>query len=253
MSMDLSVYLNAVFDGDYEDRLDRIAAVGADAVDVGTWGFDDPVAVAAAAEERGLDVAYLSGPVGNTNEPDAVDERVAEAEAALGLAEECGVGLLNVSPGPVVEDADDAEQFAACVEVLRRTAGAAADAGVNLLLEPLNPVVDHPDAWLTTAVQGCQLLAGVDHSNPGLLFDIYHEQVATGNVLDTFRRHVEDVDHVHVAGVPGRGAPVGGELDYAAVFDALDDAGYDGYVGCEFAPAEGTDPEAAVEDVAALL
>jgi len=252
--MDLSVYLNAVFDDDDpEARLDRIAAVGADAVDVGTWDFDDPAGVAAAAAARGLEVAYLSGPVGGTNDPDAVDERVREIEAGLGLAADCGAGLLNVSPGPVIEGADDAQQFAATVDCLRRTADRAAEAGIGLLLEPLNPVVDHPDAWLTTAGQGCQLLTAVDHPAAGLLLDVYHEQVAAGNLIDTIRRHAEDIAHVHVAGVPGRGVPVGGELDYAAVLDALDDAGYDGYVGCEFFPDDDADPEAAVAEVAELV
>ena len=42
------------------------------------------------------------------------------------------------------------------------------------------------------------------------------------------------IGHIHCAGVPGRGDLAGGELDYRAIFKAIDQTGYDGHVGLEF-------------------
>ena len=58
---------------------------------------------------------------------------------------------------------------------------------------------------------------------------------------------VEAVGHLHVADVPGRHEPETGELNYANVFDAVDRAGYDGYVGCAFSPTG--DPDEAMATV----
>jgi len=251
--VDLSVNLNSVFadhEGPFVERVERAAAAGADAVGVFGRDPDEVARIADAADAHGLAFAYASSLVGPTNDPDAIDERVDEVREALELADECGVELLNVSPDDDRAEVDDADQFGAVVEVCRRSAPAAADAGVDLLLEPLNPV-DHHGSYLTTAVEGFKLLTAVDHGRVNLLFDVYHEQVAAGNVTASLVGHLDEVGHVHVADVPGRGEPGTGELDYPSIVAALDDAGYDGYLGCEFWP-EG-DPEAAVERVAAML
>jgi len=40
--------------------------------------------------------------------------------------------------------------------------------------------------------------------------------------------------------VPSRAEPDEGEINYRAVFDALERIGYDGVVGCEYLPRAGT-------------
>jgi len=68
------------------------------------------------------------------------------------------------------------------------------------------------------------------------LFDIYHQQISEGNIIENMIGHLDLIGHVHIADVPGRNEPGTGELNYERIFAALDDAGYDGYVGMEFAP-----------------
>lgn len=249
--MNLSVNLNSVYgaEDDWTTRVERAAAAGIDAV--GVYGLEDPTPVAEATAEHGLSFAYASSLVGPTNDPDAVSERAREIEAAIAVARDLGIEQLNVSPGHDLDGVDDAAQFDAVVETLRRAAPAAEDAGVDLLLEPLNTPVDHPDHWLNTVGQGVAITTAVDSPSVGVLFDVYHEQVETGNVTETLRTHVDHVGHVHVADAPGRAEPGTGEIDYEFVLDALADTDYDGYVECEFWP-EG-DPDAAVRRVRELL
>jgi hydroxypyruvate isomerase len=46
--------------------------------------------------------------------------------------------------------------------------------------------------------------------------------------------------HVQIASVPDRAEPLSGELDDRLVLNAIDRLGYDGFVGCEYKPANGT-------------
>lgn len=248
----LSVYLNPVFDDpSFVDRVHRAADLGADAVEVGAWDVDDLEPLAAAARERDLGFAYVSGLVGDPNDPAAVDERVAEAEAAVERAAALGCEHCNVSPGAALDGHDRDAQFDATVEVLRRAAPAAASVGVTLLVEPLNRAVDHPGTLLTSTARAVDLVERADSPAVGVLFDVYHAQVAGGDVTRTLVGALDSVAHVHVADNPGRGEPGTGELDYEHVLGALADAGYDGYVGCEFTPSG--DPGAAIERVRGML
>jgi hydroxypyruvate isomerase len=49
------------------------------------------------------------------------------------------------------------------------------------------------------------------------------------------------IGHVQIAGVPTRGEPDDGEINYPAIFAALDRLGYDGFVGCEYKPRARTE------------
>lgn len=249
--MDLSVNLNSVYEAedDWTVRVERAAGAGADAV--GVFGLEDPTPVAESAADHGLSFAYASSLVGPTNDPDAVATRVQEIADAVALASELGIEQLNVSPGRDLDGVDDASQFRAVVQTLRRAAPVARDAGVALLVEPLNTLVDHPNAWLNTVAEGVTISVAVDDPGVSVLFDVYHEQVEAGNVTDTLRSHADHVGHVHLADVPGRAEPGTGEIDFEFVLEALADTGFDGYVECEFWPDD--DPDAAVRRVREMI
>ncbi len=108
------------------------------------------------------------------------------------------------------------------------------------MLEPLNPIVDHLGHWLTTMSDAADIVYEVAHPQVKILMDIYHQQITEGNVISLIRQYAPVIGHYHCAGVPGRNELVGGELDYRAIFRAIDQTGYDGYVGLEFRAAGDT-------------
>jgi hydroxypyruvate isomerase len=72
-----------------------------------------------------------------------------------------------------------------------------------------------------------------------LLYDIYHMQIMEGNVIDTIQKNIQYIGHVHTGGVPGRHElDDTQELYYPAIMKALVAAGYKGFVGQEFVPAQ---------------
>jgi hydroxypyruvate isomerase len=72
-----------------------------------------------------------------------------------------------------------------------------------------------------------------------------------GNLIQTLTKNLDLIGHVHVADVPGRHEPGTGEINYQNVFAALRQAGYQGYIGMEFAPTG--DSKKAAADALALV
>ena len=59
-------------------------------------------------------------------------------------------------------------------------------------------------------------------------------------IATKIRRWLPQIGHFQIAGVPGRHEPDTGEVNYAWIFRLLGDLGYDGWIGCEYRPAQGT-------------
>lgn len=234
--VELSVCIEMVYDDDpFHERVHRTAAAGVDAVEFWDWREKDLDAITAAAEEAGVDVVgCVAG--GELTDPDAADEAVATIRESIETAADYGIPTLIATTGPEQDGVDRQTQHENVVDVLSRVAPDAEDAGVTLVLEPLNTAVDHPGYFLTSSADGFEIVDAVDSPNVALLYDVYHQQVTEGNVIQTITENVDRIGHIHVADVPGRHEPGTGELNYANVFAEIDEAGYDGYVGCEFSP-----------------
>ena len=99
--------------------------------------------------------------------------------------------------------------------------------------------------FLDGSAAGFDLVRAVDSPRIKLLYDIYHMQVMEGNIIQTLTGNLDVIGHVHVADVPGRHEPGTGELNYANIFAALREAGYDKYVGFEFEPTVPSEEAAA--------
>ena len=108
-------------------------------------------------------------------------------------------------------------------------------AGVKLVIEPLNPR-DVPGYLLGTQEQGAAIVAAIGHDRLGLQFDLYHCQTAQGDVTTRLARLIPVIDHMQLADVPGRHETGTGEIGWEYVFRRIDELGYSGWIGCEYAP-----------------
>jgi len=126
---------------------------------------------------------------------------------------------------------------------VRFAAEAAARAGVTILIEPIN-TRDIPGYFLNRQEDAHGVLAEAGVPSLAVQMDLYHCQIVEGDVATRIRRYVATghVGHVQIAGVPERHEPDTGELDYGYLFAVLDECGYDGWVGCEYRPREGSVP-----------
>jgi hydroxypyruvate isomerase len=118
---------------------------------------------------------------------------------------------------------------------LARATDAAAEQKITLLIEPINPR-DRPDYFLTRAEHAAAIIAKVERPNLRIQFDFYHAQIVGGDLIRRFEKHFPLVGHVQVAAVPSRHEPDEGEVNYPAIFAALDRLGYQGWIGAEYRP-----------------
>src|SRR5207249_9116109 len=116
-----------------------------------------------------------------------------------------------------------------------RTATAAAEKTFPLLIEPVNPR-DRPDYYLIRAERAEVVSAKVERENVRIQFYFYHAQIVGGDLIRRFEKHLPLVGHVQAAAVPTRHEPSEGEVNYPAIFEALDRLGYRGFVGAEYRP-----------------
>ena len=231
-------------DLDPAERVRRVGATNIGAYEFWTWSNKDLDALETAQAESGLTCAGLMCEPGfSLVARPAESEIVAGVKHSVVAAARLGAPGLIVTTGNALSD----ESWEATMRRARRRlkvmAAVCADAGLKLYLEPLNARVDHEGYWLTTMAQAADLVAEVDSPALGILYDVYHQQITEGNLIANLRTYLPLIGHIHTAGVPGRHELVGGEIDYGALFAAIDQSGYAGYVGLEFRPAL-TDEEA---------
>ncbi|MBN2307421.1 MAG: TIM barrel protein, partial [Candidatus Hydrogenedentes bacterium] len=141
-------------------------------------------------------------------------------------------------------------QHAACVAALKAAAPVAADAGITLVLEPLNLLVDHAGYYLSTSTEGFAIVEEVGSPAVKLLFDIYHQQITEGNLSLNILGNIEKIGHFHSANHPGRYELTTGEINYPYLMRAIDQTDYDGYFGMEFRASDPAATEAILRAVA---
>ena len=153
-------------------------------------------------------------------------------EVALDYADALDCPRLHVMAG-LVDKGASIETFAAN---LAWAAPIAKQAGVELMLEPLNPT-DFPGYLNGSVETALQLIAQSGSDNVFLQYDAYHLQMSQGRLLQTFRDHQAIIRHVQIAGVPGRNEPDSSqEINFPALFALLDQLGYSGWVSGEYRP-----------------
>ncbi len=126
------------------------------------------------------------------------------------------------------------------VSNLRFAATALEKENIRLLIEPLNSQ-DIPGFSLVHTQDALQLFKEIDHHNLWLQYDIYHMQVMEGNLTKTIRDNLSRIVHLQIAENPGRHEPGTGEINFTNLFRFIDEAGYDGWIGCEYIPAGKTE------------
>jgi len=260
--MKSSVCIEMIFtEYPFLERIEKAAEVGFDAVEFWNWDnadskhSKDMPAIKAAVDRAGLDIASFQSNLGGTLiHPDHRRNFVAGIQKSLGKAQEMGAPSLFLLTDELGDDRSVRFQFPelseeakyeSVLEGLKALALLAEEAGVTLVLEPLNTYVDHPGYFLNHSSVGFDLVRAVDSPCIKLLFDIYHMQVMEGNIIHTLTSNLDLIGHIHVADVPGRHEPGTGELNYANIFEALREAGYDRYVGFEFEPTGSSEGAAA--------
>lgn len=219
-------------------RFERAAAAGFRAVEVQAPYEESAEALAAELKRHDLQAVLLNVQPGLAAMPDREAEFRGAFERALGYAETMACRQLHCVAGRTEGDPRAEATF---LSNLRWAAEQAGGQGVRLLLEPLN-TTDNPGYFLTSSEQARAIIDAVASEHVAMQFDAYHLQIMEGSLTESLRKHFEVIAHIQVGGVPGRHEPdEHQEINYPYLFNLIDELGFEGWVGCEYAPSEGTD------------
>ena len=154
---------------------------------------------------------------------------------ALDYAATLDCTRVHLMAGVQPPDLPDETAAALYTENLAWAAEFAGAAGVKLLIEPINRR-DIPGYFLRTQEQAASIIEVVRSDRVGLQFDIYHCQIAQGDVTRRLQAAFPLIAHMQIADVPGRHEPGTGELGWEFLFGRIRELGYEGWIGCEYTP-----------------
>jgi hydroxypyruvate isomerase len=232
------------------ERFGLAAEAGFSAVEFWWPSGEDLAEVEKAIKNAGLTVALFNvdagdmaaGDRGLVSNPARVERFRENVPVALELARSLGCRRLNALVGHELPGMEREEQLA----LARRNVGFAADEarefGIEILVEAVNTFENGPYLLSKTA-EAVGFVESVGRRNVQVQHDLYHMQRMEGNLVASLREHISVIGHVQIADSPGRGEPGTGEIHYPYVLTALDDLGYDGYVGLEYNPTMQTTEE----------
>jgi len=217
-----------------------------------------PAELAARLRDLGLQMVLFNGPAGTaaqaapgaTVDPSArgtaaLPGRAADFRDSVALALEYAAALecprIHLMAGLMAQGPSPQAMHATYVDNLGWAAAKAAEAGVQVLIEPIN-ARDNPGYFLYRQDQAHAVVQEVGSDNLKVQMDIYHCQIVEGDLTTMLRQYLPTgrVGHMQIAGVPQRHEPDVGEVNYAYLFSVFDALAYDGWIGCEYKPRDGT-------------
>jgi hydroxypyruvate isomerase len=164
--------------------------------------------------------------------------------AGIDMCVQVGCPTLIALPGerrgmPREEAADNA------VAMFNRVKGYAEQKGITLCMEITNSKVaadQRTDQVFDHLAWGLDVCKRVNSPRVKILYDMYHVQIADGDVTRNLRDNFNFICHIHVAGVPSRQEiDDTQELNYRFIANAIADLGFTGFVAHEYRPGPGRD------------
>jgi len=254
MGLKLSVCTDAVFfRQDTVEAMKAVKAAGCSTIEFWQWTNKDIPAIKKTMRELEMDIAAIMVDHVSLTDPRFRDDYASQCEQTIRVAQDLGCGTIITTVGDTVPGLSREEQLESIVEGLKRCAPMLEKAGIRLVIEPLNVTVDpyHPNYFLTSSADAFRIVDEVGSPNVKVLYDIYHQQINEGNLINTIIANIDKIGHLHGAGLPGRNEITKGEINYPAVLDAVKRTNYDGYFGLEYSPT--IDLAEAIRDARRML
>jgi D-psicose/D-tagatose/L-ribulose 3-epimerase len=235
--MNLLLWTDRLHDG-MLPVLEKIKKMGYDGIEIpvfdlsldyAAWGkrFDDLGLARSAVTVRGA-----------TDNPISRDAKVRAAGVAntkrtLDCCQAAGcqtlVGPYHSAIGEFSGAGPTADEWKWGVESMKQVAEHAGHVGVKLAVEYLNRFEIY---LLNSAADTARFCKEVNHPNCRMMYDTFHANIEEKNVGDAIRTAAPQLIHIHIS-ENDRSTPGTGGIPWAATFDALKQAGYQGWLVVE--------------------
>jgi hydroxypyruvate isomerase len=182
---------------------------------------------------------FEAGERGIASLPGRQEEFREGIDRAIEYAKVLDCPRVHVMAGLVKRESERVAQREIYVDNLAWAAKRLGEAGLTMLIEPIN-TRDIPGFLLNTQADAHAIVERIGAPNLKVQMDLYHCQIVEGDLATKIRKYLTGVGHIQIAGVPQRHEPDLGEVNFPYLFALLDELGYDGWIGCEYRPRAGT-------------
>jgi hydroxypyruvate isomerase len=249
--------MNSVWTGtklSFEERCQILSRIGFKGVDLPT------AAQVPILKKYGLTPTMMTG-TGTTFQDGLIRKELHDKfepafRAGIDMCAELGCPNLIALPGERrgMSREEGADNAAA---ILSRVKGYAEQKGVTLCMEITNSKVvadQRTDQVFDRLEWGLDVCRKVNSPRVKIVYDVYHVQIANGDVTRNMRDNLDRICHIHVAGVPTRMEIDGTqELNYPFIANAIADLPYSGFVAHEWRPGPGRDAIKSLEECFAIM
>lgn len=254
-SLKLSVRVEPLFPGlTLPAQMAKVAEAGYGGFEFGDWRAQNAAEIVKLKNKLRLECACI---VGNRSvnpkgmglcDPAERDGFLAEIRASAEAAQRFETTRIVVLTGFKIPGRTRSQQHASVVEGLKRAHDIVSRAGVTMILEPINTLAaveplnptgnNHADYFLDRPSEAFEIVSEVGSPYLKVLYDLYHAQIMEGNLIETIRRNIALIGHIHIGDVPGRHEPGTGEIHHANVFRAIRASGFSGFAAMEYIPSK---------------
>ena len=233
------------------EKVRKAHAAGFPAIEFWPWHGKPIDELRALIDELAIEVAQFTawGFVPGLNEPTNHGKFERAIRDSIEVAKKLRCAKMTVVGGNDVPGKSPEEMHRAIIDGLKLVKPIVEDAGVMLILEPMNIRVDHKGHCLYGSEAAVRICREVDSPMVKINWDLYHMQISEGDLCGRLREGFDQVGYLQLADHPGRHEPGTGEIHYNRVLQEAYRLGYRGFVGLECSPRDGE--ERAVERVRA--
>ena len=158
---------------------------------------------------------------------------VEEIKSSIDIAKRVNATWMTIVLGNRHHRLEPDYQTANIVETLKQASAVLEPHGLVMVIEPLNHLHNHPDVFLSKVPHANLICKAVNSPSCKILFDMYHQQITEGNIIQNIDYAYEETGYFQIGDVPGRKEPTTGEMNYLNIFKHIHSKGFKGILGME--------------------
>ncbi len=219
--------------------MEIVAAAGYTGVEltyeVKKWSAEDRRRMMAKMRSLGLSFDAIGGYKVTLADPTGSATLIAQLTDQIAVAKNLECPQIILTSGRRMDGLSREAQHSNCIENLKPAADLAAKNNIQIVIEPID-LLENRFAYLNSVAEGFQIAQAVGSPNVKVLYDFYHEQRASGDLIDKLEKNIDWIGLVHIADQPGRHEPGTGEIDYLNIYRKLAELNYDKFIAMEYHP-----------------
>ncbi|OTG71972.1 hydroxypyruvate isomerase [Acinetobacter sp. ANC 4169] len=156
-------------------------------------------------------------------------------EQAIQYATALNVPSVNILAGKQPLDADLLPCLNTLANNLKLACCMLAAHNIQPVFEMINST-DMPRFLVQNIAQAQEMLEAVQHPALKMQYDCYHMAMMGEDVLQGLKENIQDIGHIQFADCPGRHQPDTAQIQYAEIFQWLNQSTYNGFTAAEYRP-----------------